>query len=67
LDSTTFYTTSDEDEGNPPIYKYTRWNPASISEAELDAIPVSNKIMIGNSIYIRREDNMYDLQGQPIK
>lgn len=64
LDSTTFYTTSD-DGGEPPIYKYTKgstalWNtPAEKQNGKL--------MCIDNVLYIRHKDGLYSMDGRRVK
>ncbi len=64
LDTTTFYTTSDEDEGNPPIYKYV-----SRSATSLDYLPAANSsgyqlVIVNGNLCIRQKEHLYSLQGQ---
>ncbi|MBR1809071.1 MAG: hypothetical protein IJ776_06765 [Paludibacteraceae bacterium] len=66
LDTTTFYTTSDEDEGEPPIYKYIKKTATSVENtctaSELD----SQLVMINGQLFIRQKNRYYSLQGQCI-
>lgn len=64
LDSTTFYTTSDSDDGNPPIYKYTKQDPSAV-----DHVPATSNaslLFIGNALYIRNRDGLYALDGRKV-
>lgn len=67
LDSTTFYTTSDADDGNPPIYKYTK------KGAGLEAVREDNRksgnslVRIGQKLYIRTKEALYTLTGQKVQ
>lgn len=62
LDSTTFYTTSDSDEGNPPIYKYTKKGTAI---ENIEAEPkTSQLVMLGGNMYIRNKERLYTLDGR---
>ena len=62
LDDDTFYTTSDADDGNPPIYKFTRkWgegieNTSAAKERDI--------VMIDNVLYIRNQDGLYTMDGR---
>ena len=62
LDDDTFYTTSDADDGNPPIYKFTRkWgegieNTSAAKERDI--------VMIDNVLYIRSKDGLYTMDGR---
>ena len=66
LDSTTFYTTSDEDEGNPPIYKYTKRDASGIEE-----LPAENNkadlVYLSGTLYIRNKDALYTLDGRKVR
>ena len=66
LDSTTFYTTSDADDGNPPIYKYTKKAPAAVETTHPDQTQAS-LIFVGNSIYVRKGEKLYTLQGHEVR
>ena len=67
LDDDTFYTTSDSDDGNPPIFKFTRkWgedieNITALEDGE------RTKVMIGNTLYIRTQDGLYTMDGRLVK
>jgi len=65
LDSTTFYTTSDEDSGRAPIYKYTRWIPDCVSAEELEHLSSAQKVFINGHLYIRTKDD-YLITGQKL-
>ena len=69
LDSTTFYTTSDADDGNPPIFKYTRKNPDPVENIQPDNTPTAHKslVYIGNSLYIRGKDGLYTMDGRRVE
>lgn len=64
LDSTTFYTTSDEDSGRAPIYKYVRWNSTGMEQIKASDNADTKKIYINGQIYIRTKENDYTLTGQ---
>ena len=66
LDDDTFYTTSDADDGNPPIYKYTRKWPESINQIN-DDLSHSNKIIVDGQLFIQRGEQLYTLAGQPVQ
>lgn len=69
-DSTTFYTTSDDD-GNPPIYKYK--NQYAPEEQGVESVrPDADRsprtlVLMGNTLYIRGKEGLYTLEGQLIK
>lgn len=68
LDSTTFYTTSDADDGNPPIYRYTRKNTSAVPAIQTDAMPTGKQlVMIGNVMYIRSKDGLFTLDGRLVR
>ncbi len=67
LDSTTFYTTSDADDGNPPIYKYTKKEPQGI-ENVTDADKKENRLVLkDNMLYVRSKDGLYALDGRKVE
>jgi len=66
LDSTTFYTTSDESDDDPPIYKYTRWQTTDIPSIEASAPTNVQKIMLNGQVFIRVKDEDYTLSGQAL-
>ena len=63
LDDDTFYTTSDSDDGNPPIFKFTRkWG-----EGTENVSTEQNRnqlVMVNNTLYVRANDRMYSLDGR---
>ena len=69
LDSTTFYTTSDADDGNPPIFKYTRKNPDPVENIQSDNTPTAHKnlIFIDNSLFVRSKEGLYTLDGRRVQ
>jgi len=62
LDDDTFYTTSDADDGNPPIYKFTRkWG----EEIESISTEKNNRlVMIDKVLYVQSTDGLYTLDGR---
>ncbi len=64
LDSTTFYTTSDADDGNPPIYKYTKKEKTVVENISSDKADTKSLVMINNVMYIRGRDGLYTLDGR---
>lgn len=66
LDSTTFYTTSDED-GSAPIYKYVRWGASSVGEIEAAGRRGASVVSIGGQLFVCTDDRMYTIQGQRVK
>jgi hypothetical protein len=68
LDSTTFYTTSDSDEGwDPPIYKYTRSNSQGIEALSGNNKRTANLVLIGNTLYVQTSDHLYTLSGSLVR
>jgi len=65
LDDDTFYTTSDADDGNPPIYKYTR----KVQDIEAVASQTSpwTKVLMGNTLYLRSKEGLYTLDGRAVR
>ena len=64
LDDNTFYTTSDADDGNPPIFKFTR-KQQDIEIIEPDKGKEANRlVMKGNVLYVRSKDGLYTLDGR---
>lgn len=67
LDSTTFYTASDED-GSAPMYKYVRWQQTELPEIHQTSMPAgAEKVLINGHLYIRTKENDYTPNGQIIK
>ena len=64
LDSTTFYTTSDADDGNPPIYKFTKKQPQSLDQITAGTSRRGELVIINNTLYIRFDDHLYSLDGR---
>ena len=68
LDDDTFYTTSDADDGNPPIYKYTRLWPEGIDQTVGDKGQTGNgKFIRDGQLCIRRGDKIYSATGQELR
>ena len=67
LDSTTFYTTSDADDGNPPIYKYTKKNAQGVEAVPSHSTLKAELIMRENVIYVRAKDRLYTMDGREVK
>ena len=63
LDSTTFYTTSDEDEGDPPIFKYTKITQG-VETVQADNRTGNRLVFIDRTLYIRSRDALYTLDGR---
>ena len=64
LDDNTFYTTSDADDGNPPIYKFTR-KQQDIENVQPDKGKEANRlVMKGNVLYVQSKDGLYTLDGR---
>ncbi len=63
LDSTTFYTTSDEDEGDPPIYKYTK-KSQGIEPVASEKMSSNSLVLIDHTLYIRTKEGLYSIDGK---
>ena len=64
LDDNTFYTTSDADDGNPPIYKFTH-KQQDIENIQPDKGKEANRlVMKGNVLYVQSKDGLYTLDGR---
>ena len=64
LDDETFYTTSDSDDGNPPIYKYTKKSQGIETVQSDDKKSPKNLVLINNVLYLRSKDGLYTLDGR---
>ena len=64
LDDDTFYTTSDADDGNPPIFKFTRkWGEGT----ENIRVPQDSRlVMVNNIVYIQSPQGLYTLDGRRV-
>ena len=67
LDSTTFYTTSDADDGNPPIYKYVNQKMQGIEAVQPDKSASASKVMIDHTLYVRSRDGLYTMDGRKVE
>lgn len=67
LDNNTFYTTSDADDGNPPIYKYTRKWPEGINDPIVNDQMVNRLIMLGTTLFVRSAEGLYTLDGRKVE
>ena len=66
LDDDTFYTTSDSD-GEPPIFRYKRKWGEGIENTSMDNKEGNKLIMMGNTLYVRSNENLYTLDGRKVK
>ena len=66
LDSTTFYTTSDEDSGNPPIYKYTKKQSQAIENVSTGE-KKRDLVLIDHTLYIRSKEGLYTMDGRKVE
>ena len=66
LDDDNFYTTSDEDEGNPPIYKYTRKQDASVENLGSNSKSDKTLVMLDNQVFMKVNGELYSLLGQRV-
>jgi len=67
LDDDTFYTTSDADDGNPPIFKFTRKWGEDIDEVPSDgglSTKANQLVLIDNTLYVRTQEALYTLDGK---
>ncbi len=67
LDSTTFYTTSDADDDNPPIYKYTKKVNAAVESVQTKKADDKTLVMIDNVMYIRSKQGLFTLDGRKVQ
>ena len=67
LDDDTFYTTSDADDGNPPIYKFTRKWGEDIENAQSAEAKANHLVMIDNTLYVRSNNQLYTLDGRKVQ
>jgi len=65
LDSTTFYTTSDDD-GEPPIYKYVKGG-TGIEAVRADNDQSHNLVYINGQLCIRSKEGLYALDGRKLE
>lgn len=66
LDSTTFYTTSDED-GSAPIFVYKRWSALDVEDIDMPKRNDNTKVvMVNGQLYIRMDEEMYSLNGMAL-
>ena len=67
LDSTTFYTTSDADDGNPPIFKYTKKENTAVETIQDNKRTKNNSlVLLDNVLYIRSKEGLYTLDGRAV-
>lgn len=66
LDSMIFYTTSDDD-GEPPIYKYTSKNYTALEDVKGDEVSRSTLICHNGTLYIRKDDRLYTMTGEEVR
>ena len=66
LDDYTFYTTSDSDDGNPPIYKYTRPYPEGVENVQAEK-KQNNLVMIDKTLYVNTNEGLYTLDGRKVR
>ena len=65
LDNDTFYTTSDADDGNPPIYKYTRKWPEAVENISTEQ---PNRLVVKDIVmYVCTPEALYTLDGRKVK
>jgi len=66
LDDDTFYTTSDADDGNPPIFKFTRKWGEGLDNVQ-PAAKESQLIMRNNVLCLRTPQGLFTLDGRKIE
>jgi hypothetical protein len=66
LDSTLFYTTSDADDGNPPIFQYVKTH-VGIESVQADDNGKAAKIFLGDMMYIRNKEGLYTIDGRKVQ
>ncbi len=67
LDSTTFYTTSDADDGNPPIFKYTHHDTWVLSPIQDDNEEKPHLVWQNNVLYVRSRKDLFTLDGRRVQ
>ena len=68
LDSTTFYTTSDADDGNPPIFKFTKKFPAGVESVQADKSKTGKSLVyIDGALYIRSKEGLFTMDGRMVR
>ncbi|MBR5677598.1 MAG: hypothetical protein IKX20_05630 [Paludibacteraceae bacterium] len=67
LNDNIFYTTSDADDGNPPIYKYVRNGTEDINVVTGNPSPVTHKLLRDGQLLIERDGKTYNAQGAEVK
>lgn len=65
LDNNTFYTTSDADDGNPPIFKFTRKWPEAVEKISTEQ--PNHLVVKDNVMYVSTPDALYTLDGRKVK
>ncbi len=66
LDDNTFYTTSDADDGNPPIFKFTR-KQQDIETIQPTVNAKAHLTLINNVMYVSCTDGLYTLDGRKVE
>ena len=64
LDDDTFYTTSDADDGNPPIYKFTRKWGEGVEEVAAEKAEQRNLIYKDGVLYVQAQGGLYTIDGR---
>lgn len=67
LDNSTFYTTSDADDGNPPIFKYVRPMPDGVETVGRDKAATAELELIGNTMYVRCPQGLFTIDGRKVQ
>ena len=68
LDDNTFYTTSDADDGNPPIYKFTRKSPEGFESVQPDKGQTSRElVLVNNVLYVHSNEGYYTMDGKKVR
>ena len=63
LDDCTFYTTSDADDGNPPIFVYKRPYPEGLTDVQRDDVQCT-KVLIDGVLYVSTPGGLFSLDGR---
>ncbi len=66
LDNNVFYTVSDDD-GEPPLYKYSKPYPEAIENVSAMENGERTKVLIGNTLYVRTSEGLYTMDGRLVK
>ena len=67
LNNYTFYTTSDADDGNPPIYIYRKPYPEAVETVADGKQALASKVLSDGRLLIRNASGLYTLDGRKVE